>query len=193
MALLGTLALFICMPFLRLVMHSPAPADHSTNARATILMTVYNPPQPRRKPSTPPLRSNPAKGYSRLSSRSLSIPFSPDLRVSGGSAAAVSATDISMQVFEEGQTDEPAIPLSRTPVTLPARVQQMGLSGTVSVIITVDRQGEVSDIAFEKLPHPLFAQPVERAVRQWRFSPARNNGVPVAVRVRQQFAFEAAY
>jgi TonB family protein len=64
-----------------------------------------------------------------------------------------------------------------------------GLTGTCILTMVVERQGLPSDITVEKALGMGLDEEAIKAVRQWRFSPAMKNGVPVAVLVNVQVEF----
>ncbi len=64
--------------------------------------------------------------------------------------------------------------------TYPEIARPAGLSATVVLECTIDPTGHVAD-ARVIAGHPLFNEAALNAVRQWRYTPTRLNGVPVAV------------
>ncbi len=119
--------------------------------------------------------------------------FSPDLAVDagsgGGNGVALGSQDLAAEVFEDGATDESAVARDVGPVPFPDRAREQGISGTVEILFVVEHTGKVGRIEIIRSPSPLFDTEVRRAVAQWRFTPAKNKGVPVAVRMRQVIDF----
>ena len=72
-----------------------------------------------------------------------------------------------------------------TRVTVPSMPLRSGIEGTVTLVISIDAQGNVLDIEVEKSSRnrDLDRAAVE-AARKWRFTPQISNGVAVASRVR---------
>ncbi len=62
----------------------------------------------------------------------------------------------------------------------------------VVMLLTVTDNGAVDDVVVVQSGGPAFDAAAVEAVRQWRFSPARVDGVPAAVRVRLVQRFVAA-
>ena len=62
----------------------------------------------------------------------------------------------------------------------PEIARPAGISATVVLECTIDPTGHVAD-ARVIAGHPLFNEAALNAVRQWRYSATRLNGVPVAV------------
>ncbi|MFW6253891.1 MAG: energy transducer TonB [Chitinivibrionales bacterium] len=104
-----------------------------------------------------------------------------------GMAAAGSGGDA---VLDESDVDEPPRPVVRTAIEYPRRARDAGIEGTVSLVLLISRNGSVIDVTVESAPSPLFIKPVEETVRQWKFTPARNQGIAVQVRMRQNITFK---
>lgn len=129
---------------------------------------------------------------STSSSMGFSMRFAPilDLGTAGdgvGMAAAGSGGDA---VLNESDVDEPPRPVVKTAIEYPRRARDAGIEGTVSLVLLISRNGSVIDVTVESAPSPLFIKPVEETVRQWKFTPARNQGIAVQVRMRQNIKFK---
>jgi len=65
-----------------------------------------------------------------------------------------------------------------------------GIEGWVRFTYTIGRDGNVSDVrVLDAQPRYVFEQAVKRAVRQWRFEPIFQDGVPVERDVTQTIEF----
>ena len=64
--------------------------------------------------------------------------------------------------------------------TYPEIARPAGISATVVLECTIDPTGHVADVRV-LAGHPLFNEAALTAVRQWRYTATRLNGVPVAV------------
>jgi bla regulator protein BlaR1 len=65
-----------------------------------------------------------------------------------------------------------------------------GIEGWVRFTYTIGRKGNVSDVRIlDAYPRYVFEQAVKRAVRQWRFEPVLQDGVPVERDVTQTIEF----
>jgi len=62
----------------------------------------------------------------------------------------------------------------------PEEARTMHASGNVTVVITIDRQGNVTKAALIK-GNPVLADAAETAVKQWKYRPYALNGNPVEV------------
>ncbi len=60
----------------------------------------------------------------------------------------------------------------------------------VILIVTLDAQGNVTDVKVETSGGPEFDAAAQEAVRKWTFSPATKNGKPFAARLKIPFHFE---
>jgi TonB family protein len=123
------------------------------------------------------------------STRSFTMKFTPDLGVGTSEGVAVEEQNLENVIFEEGEADVSAVPISRTMPPFPRRARESGICGTVEMILLIDRKGNVAHVDFVKIPHTMFIKPVERVVKEWKFKPAMNKGVPVKMRVRQNIEF----
>jgi len=111
--------------------------------------------------------------------------FTPDLAVAGaGDGVAMQQEQLSAEVFEEGDVDENARPLSVQPPAYPDRAREMAIEGTVIVTFVVNEDGKVGTIEDIKAPHPSFQTAFRQSVQSWKFKPAVKKGVPVKQRLR---------
>jgi protein TonB len=109
---------------------------------------------------------------------------------------------LSFQGFDAPiQTDGTSIPLSRHMVPLvratapyPTRALQRGVQGFVELSFTVNAQGRVVDpVVLYAEPEGYFERAALNSIRKWQYSPAMDNGEPVAVHdIRQRIVFEIA-
>lgn len=115
---------------------------------------------------------------------------------SGADAAFADATlalvgDLGGAVLDEASVDDPPVPTTRTPPRFPPRARALGQAGHVTVSFVVDVDGSVQDVSVvESEPGGVFDEAALTAVRTWRFEAGRDEGTPVAVRVRQTLSFE---
>jgi protein TonB len=84
---------------------------------------------------------------------------------------------------QESKFDEPPMPTKTVAPVYPAALKADGITGMVTMSITVDEQGNVKDAAVKKSSRPEFEQPAIDAVSRWKFAPAKKEGKPVAVQV----------
>jgi protein TonB len=75
---------------------------------------------------------------------------------------------------------KPPIRITYVVPIYPEIARPAGISATVVLECTIDPTGHVADARIIA-GHPLFNESALNAVRQWRYTPTRLNGVPVAV------------
>ena len=64
----------------------------------------------------------------------------------------------------------------------PELARRRGIEGTVLLKVRVTEQGRVETVQVERSAgHPTLDQSAAEAVQRWRFEPARQGGVPVAI------------
>lgn len=74
----------------------------------------------------------------------------------------------------------------------PPEAARQRLEGRVVVEFSVGEDGKVTDAAIAESDHGLFEEAALDAVRRWTFSPALENGVPVASGMRVPIEFRLA-
>lgn len=83
----------------------------------------------------------------------------------------------------ESSFDEAPTPVRTAAPVYPQSMRDGGVSGMVSISLTVDENGNVTRTAIAKSSHPEFEQPALAAVAQWKFKPAKKAGQAVAVAI----------
>ena len=92
---------------------------------------------------------------------------------------------------QESTFDEPPMPTKTVPPTYPNALKNDGISGMVTMSLTVDEKGNVANAVVKKSTRPEFEQPAIDAVSRWKFEPAKKDGKPVAVQVVIPVKFSA--
>ena len=87
---------------------------------------------------------------------------------------------------------EPAILIHSVQPVYPPQMEEIGVNGIARVQIRVNTQGSVSNVQVLSATHPLFARSAVRAVSQYRFTPAKQNGRPVESAFTQTFRFRVS-
>ncbi|MDG5813638.1 energy transducer TonB [Chitinispirillales bacterium ANBcel5] len=191
-ALCAVTFLFALLPFAKSVFNTERSIDSTRPKQMPVIMQQVVREQKKTEPIVREIRElkTPTSNRSTFSGLGHSMRFTPDLSVDGGGdGVGLGSDNLGSAVFEEGEVDEPARPVSRMGVEYPRRARNLGIEGSVSVVILVGRGGDVLDVTIEETSHQLFVRPVQEAVRQWRFLPAKYQGVPVQVRLRQEINF----
>ena len=78
---------------------------------------------------------------------------------------------------------EPPVPVRTVAPEIPFAFARSGVSGLVTVSFTVDDKGNVTDEKVVKSSHQELEEPALKAIKKWRFKPARKDGNPVAMHV----------
>ena len=66
------------------------------------------------------------------------------------------------------------------PPEYPRDTQKVGLTGTVTLRLSIDKKGDVVSSRVLDASDPRFISAAQSAVKKWKFSPALNNSAPVA-------------
>jgi len=151
---------------------------------------VIPPKKPEPKKEVKEIRETTSKQTNQGPRSSFKFDFSPDLSVGSGGGVAVQDDNLENMVFEEGDVDQKPTPQSRRVPPIPSRLLNLGVSGEVVMVLTVDREGKVADVLIEKAPHPDIGSFFKSAARRWRFEPAYKDGIAVKCRVKQPFDFK---
>ena len=70
--------------------------------------------------------------------------------------------------------------IRRVEPTYPELAKRARVQGKVVLVVTVDEEGNVTDIRVTS-GHPLLDEAAVSAVKQWKYSPTLLNGEPVPV------------
>lgn len=92
-------------------------------------------------------------------------------------------------LFADGKM-EPPVPVRTVAPEVPYQFSRSGETGLVTVNFLVDEQGSVQDPKVEKTTAPILDEPALKAVKKWKFKPAKRDGTPVAIRVSIPIKFE---
>lgn len=84
---------------------------------------------------------------------------------------------------------EPAMLVHSVQPVYPQQMEEIGVNGSARVQMRVNTQGSVSNVRVLSASHPLFGHAAPRAVSQYRFTPAKQNGRPVESAFTQTFRF----
>jgi len=94
-----------------------------------------------------------------------------------------------LQIAPTAEFDSAPRVLSSPFPDYPPHLRRAGVEGRVVVRFTVEPDGSVGDPAVQGTAPPQLAALALDAIRQWRFTPAMKNGVPVRARLQQPFLF----
>ncbi len=91
----------------------------------------------------------------------------------------------------ESAFDEAPTPVQTRAPAYPQELKREGVSGLVSINVTIDESGNVAKAVVAKSSHAGFEQAAIEAVSHWKFKPARKAGQAVAVSVVLPIRFNA--
>jgi TonB family protein len=124
-----------------------------------------------------------------------SCPNSQQAIAEGNNRRREQRMKVQARLHQVGFDVVPPVPIEQVQsVTIPNQTAQSSgkpkVEGTVIVAMTVAINGEVQDVRVVRSPDALLDQKAIEAVKQWKFSPARKNGLPVPVQVNVEINFQ---
>jgi TonB family protein len=84
-------------------------------------------------------------------------------------------------LVELGPGVEPPKVVKRNIAEFSAVMKQLKREGIVKLNVLISENGKVLDVKVLESPHPVLEQAAVRIVKEWTYSPATKNGVPVRV------------
>ena len=96
------------------------------------------------------------------------------------------------QLVEMGPGVTPPSPRAGQSAPYPDRARPQHLYGTVTIALIVDETGTPTDLRVVESAGPILDETVLKAVRNWRFEPARKDGVRVKMRWQVRQTYRAA-
>jgi TonB family protein len=196
LAMVLSFLLFTGVSLLHAAFGPSTKSGKTTEARRVASTDVIRKPPEQKKSMTQRVRQMQApKTQGRSAQSQFDMRFSPDLSVGEagpegeGASIAIQKQELTAEIFEEGQVDEPATPVSTPPCGYPQRALEQHISGEVEVQFVVTYQGKITDIQIVRTPSPIFVSEVRRTVASWRFKPAKKKGISVNQRFRKVIEF----
>lgn len=107
-------------------------------------------------------------------------------------SATVESPD-SVPLYKPGSGVSAPVPLSHPEPEISEQARVQKRSGIVTLTAIVRNDGRVSDVKVARGYDPEFDAAALKAVKQWTFDPARKDGVPVAVKISIEVAFDIGY
>jgi TonB family protein len=95
------------------------------------------------------------------------------------------------QLVKVGPDVTPPRRIAGDPAPYPEKARRLRLYGTVTVSLIVDANGTPADVHVVESAGSILDEAVLKAVRTWRFEPARKGGVRVKVRWTVKVTFRA--
>lgn len=91
-----------------------------------------------------------------------------------------------------GKESPPEV-ISRISPVYPLSMERTGISGSVDITFTVDREGRPKDMCIRCSLNAAFDDAAVDGLRLWKFKPALQDGVPVERRMSQRLTFGMQY
>ena len=110
---------------------------------------------------------------------------------SGGRIGGTGLGGDSGGLFSSGELDQKPRPIFQSAPTYPASVRQRKAGGSVSLMVTVDAQGNVTKVDVETASDRELESPAIEAVRKWKFEPGMRDGKKVPFKMRVPIKFSA--
>lgn len=188
-AIIGAMVVFLLLPVMQILFKQKSELSSSQHSSIQVMMNVQK-EKPKPKKILPERLRKIQTQTSSLRAQTTKFNFAPDLGVEGNQAVTMNNDKVESDVFDEGETDEPPVPVSTSSVPYPMNARSRGIEGAVEIIFVVDVRGRVAKVEFTRLPHELFRDPVVKTVRGWRFKPAMIKGIPVNIRIKRRINFK---
>lgn len=183
-----SLGIFLILPGIQLLLKEDRQRERGFFVDKKIIMEVKKQkPKPKKVPKRQLRKVRTQSRAIRAQAQKFS--FAPDLGVEGDGTVGVDRDNMESRIFDEGDTDEPPVPVSDPRPVYPPKARQMGIEGILEITLIVDHTGRVASVSINRAPHPMFREPVLKTVRGWRFKPGKLKGVPVNVKVRRKIRF----
>lgn len=194
---LSALALFVMIPLIQVI--STGPKDPARLAEMMMFippppaMEVEAPPPPKAEQKRDELEMD--KEPPKLSLDQLEMALNPGF--SSDSMAGFSMdlglddlmTDVTEMIFEIEDVEEKPRPIRQIEPIYPAELKRRKIGGRVDIEFIVDQQGNVLNPRVTRTDHPDFDRPALDAIRRWKFTPGKQGGEAVKVRVRAPLVF----
>jgi protein TonB len=78
---------------------------------------------------------------------------------------------------------EAPVPVRTVAPEYPRELKDSGVSGIVTVKVTIDEQGNVSEADVVKSSNEGFDRFATAALKKWKFKPGKQDGSPIAMQV----------
>ena len=84
---------------------------------------------------------------------------------------------------------EPPIAIKMVAPKYPENVKKLGIEGTVILNAIIDKNGNVGKVEVKKSLYPALDNEAVKALKQWKFTPAKNDNKPISVWITMPFEF----
>ncbi len=185
--------LFLLIPLTHRLSEKIINKDNASLREPAIIAEYIKPPEKKEKREFKPrIRQIKASTSNQFSQSPINLKFIPDLAAqrSEGDGVAMSSNELDAVVFEEGEVDQDAQPVNRTPIPYPQIARELGIEGDLVLILLIDTDGKVNSVEVLSSPDQLISRKAtEIILSSWKFKPALNQGIPVKQKVKQKISF----
>ena len=170
---------------------TPMPTPEPTAVEAALMPTAEPTATPSEVPTVTPTGAPTASPTAEPSSTATATPTEEPTSTPTITPTAT-LTPIAIGAFIEAPEVKPEL-VSREEPRYPAQARQNRWSGIVVLEVTVNEDGDVSDVKNLSTSGNAmagFAEAAESAVRRWKFKPATHHGVRVSTSLRVSVPFQ---
>lgn len=197
LGVLSALALFVMIPVIQAV--STGLKDPTRLAEMSFVippppvMEYDEPPPPKKEEKRDELEMD--KEPPKLSLDQLEMALNPGFSTDSMAGFSMDLglddmmTDVTEMIFEIEDVEEKPRPVRQIEPVYPAELKRRKIGGRVDIEFIVDQQGNVLNPKVTRTDHPDFDRPALDAIRRWKFTPGKQGGKAVKVRVRAPLVF----
>src|SRR5262249_30203447 len=137
------------------------------------------------------IAGKPSLNTAPASTRNISLPIPLDEGLPGAPEPPPGDLDVQPPVVIGGHV-EPAVLIEQTKPAYPALARNARVEGIVILEGTISTEGKVEDVHVVS-GHPMLLDAAVKAVRKWKYRPAKLNGQLIACPVHIQVRFTLQY
>lgn len=199
LALLINSLFFLAVPLLD-AMFSPVPSRETKTVESLIEVEVAHRSKPPPKPQkimrqlSQDLKTFKASPSAPGAAKGLQM----DLSLAGvgeGDGVAVGGSGMANMVYDPSEVEDEAKVIKEVTPSYPVRARREGISGYVRMYLVIDAHGNVAEtqvLVVEPQGYGFETEAI-KAMRAFKFSPARIKTVPVAQKATKEFVFDLGY
>ena len=213
LAFLVNAAIFFIVPFVSAVLVVPTKKEYKVTSTATQVevVTRIRPPEKQRKEirqiTQQPKAFKPSRAIAGPA-RTIQMDLSLSTGGSGGGGVGVAmggggsgnggvggGGGLGAEVFDPSDVDQEARVIKDAQPNYPVRARKEGINGYVKLYLVIDARGLVADVQVLSVDPQGYGFEIEaqKAIRQFRFEPARLREMPVAQKATKEFVFDLGY
>lgn len=171
------------------------------------IMDVKHKPQEQEKKTIRKME-RPAQAFKPAQISGRAQGFQMDLSLAGGDGSGVGVSTgtgdgsfgalgngLGAEVYDPSEVDQEARVLRDAQPDFPMRARKEGVNGHVKLYLVIDSHGQVTDVQVLSVDPVGYGFEIEaqKAIRQFKFEPAKLKDVPVAQKATKEFVFDLGY